>query len=108
MCWLSKKKEVDDLPPFYPHEFETFRKPGWYEADALTCDQPTCFNGNVEIRRYRIRFEEIEESKDILAERLQHLWDHGDNHHQVGPLKGEAKKIGIELKGSYGNRVKKY
>ena len=87
--------------------FDTFRKIGLYEQHNLQSKEPSCFNGSVSIRKYKVTIEPIEESNDILAERLQKLWDECDNHHHWTPLKNAAKQIGYELKGSAGSLRKK-
>lgn len=87
--------------------FETFRRIGSYEQSNLLSKEPSCFNGNVNIRKYKITIEPVEESNEILAERLQKLWDECDNHHHWTPLENASKQIGYELKGYSGNARKK-
>ena len=87
--------------------FETFRKIGSYELMNLTSTEPTCFNGNVNIRKYKVTIELLEESNEVLAERLQNLWDNCDNYHHHNPLKFEANEIGYQLKGYAGDLRRK-
>ena len=87
--------------------FETFRKIGSYDQSNLQSKYASCFNGVVNIRKYRVTIEPIEESKEILAERLQKLWDECDNWHHWTPLKNAALQIGYELKGVAGSMRKK-
>lgn len=87
--------------------FETFRKIDTYEINGLTQKEPSCFNGDVRIHKYKVIVEPINESKEILAERLQKLWDECDNTHHWTPLKNAANRIGYELRGSAGNKKKK-
>lgn len=87
--------------------FETFRKIGRYEQSNLQSKDASCFNGAVSIRKYKVTIEPIEESNDILAERLQKLWDECDNNHHWTPLKNAAMQIGYELKGDAGSMRKK-
>lgn len=87
--------------------FETFRKIGSYEQPNLKSDNPTCFNGDVRIRKYKVTIELIEEPKDVIANRLQELWDNCDNHHHTSSLRFVAKEIGYELNGDYGNKKRK-
>jgi hypothetical protein len=77
--------------------FETFRKIGNYEIGNLTWNDPSCFNGSVSIRKYRVTIEEIDETSEVLGSRLIKLWNENDNHHNWGPLKGAAKEIGVTL-----------
>ena len=87
--------------------FETFRKIGIYEQSNLLSKEPSCLNGNVSIRKYKITIEPIEESNEILSERLQKLWDECDNSHHCTPLIKAAKQIGYELQNSAGTKRKK-
>jgi hypothetical protein len=88
-------------------EFETFRSVGSYEISNLTKKHPSSINGNVEIHKYRVTIEVIEEPNEVLCERLQYLWDNCDNYHHWTPLHMTAKTLGYTLKGSAGNKLKK-
>lgn len=88
----------------YPKVVETFRHVGDYELDGFRQDEPSCFNGFVEVERYRVTFEKIEEPKEVLAERLQKLWEESDNSHNMSPLQNKAVALCIELKGSFGSK----
>ena len=94
-----RTKKAPEEPPQGPYrtEFETFRKPGLWTLREMTQDQPTCFNGVVSIRKYRVTVEEIEEPKEVLEARLRELWAECDNHHYWAPLERAAKALGIEL-----------
>lgn len=83
--------------------FETFMKFGTYERMNLTSENPTCFNGIVSIQKYKITVEPIIDTSEVLAERLQKLWDEATNYHHWIPIQNEAKKIGYTLKGNAGN-----
>lgn len=78
--------------------FETFRAIGAYEMGNLRQEDPSCFNGNVQVKRYRVTIEEIEEPDDVIAARIQKLWDECKNHHHWSPLQAVAKRHGLELK----------
>lgn len=78
--------------------FETFRKIGTYQIGGLKDENPSCFNGNVAVRRYRVTIEEIQEPDDVIRARIQELWDECNNHHHWGPLRAAAKQYGLELK----------
>ena len=88
--------------------FETFKQIGPYEQSVLQNKDATCFNGMVNIHKYKVTIEPIEEPTEVLAERLQKLWDECDNAHHWTPLHKAAKEIGYELKGSSGSLRKKY
>lgn len=60
--------------------------------------EPSCFGGNVYIRRYRVTAELIDEPKEILIGRLQKLWEECDDHPLYrNPLQKTALELGIEL-----------
>ena len=106
----SKNKTATDAKPALSDSiisFDTFRKIGLYEQHNLQNKEPSCFNGNVSIRKYKVTIEPIEEPNEVLAERLQKLWDECDNHHHWTPLKKAAMQIGYELKGNVGSLRKK-
>ena len=103
------KKKTKNIQPLLTNEvitFETFRKIGSYEQHSLQSNEPSCFNGCVNIRKYKVTIEPIEEPNEVLAERLQKLWDECDNHHNRLPLKNIAKEVGYELKGNAGSMRK--
>ena len=84
--------------------FETFREISDYQTQNMIEEQPSCFNGNVHVKRYKITIEEINEPKEIIAKRLQKLWDESSNFHHWKPLKQAAKKIKYELKNNPGTK----
>ncbi len=111
MTKVSKKNRTPaDAKPVLADSiisFDTFRKIGLFEQHNLQIKEPSCFNGNVNIRKYKITIEPIEEPNEVLAERLQKLWGECDNHHHWAPLKSAALQIGYELKGNAGSLWKK-
>jgi hypothetical protein len=86
--------------------FETFRNISGYEQSNLTSDNPTSFNGDVRIKKYRVTIEEIVESDEVYIERIQDLWDTCDNMHHWTPIENVAKSLGYELKNKFGNKRK--
>ena len=82
--------------------FETFNVFSDYQLRNMQQDKPSCFNGFVRVKKYKVIIEEIEESKEIIVARLQKLWDECANWHHHVPLKNAAKKIGYELKNDAG------
>lgn len=81
---------------------ETFKPIGAYEISNMRQDEPSAFNRDVRFRKFRITIEEIEEPSSVLAERLQHLWENCDNHHNALPILTAAHEIGCDLKGDAG------
>ena len=76
---------------------ETFKKPSGYLLREMKQDAPSCFNGIVRVKRYRVTVEEIAEPVEVIRERIQKLWDECDNHYNWAPLKAAAKEVGLEL-----------
>jgi hypothetical protein len=107
---MAKKKDKSDLIlmeiPAYPKVIESFRSVGDYELNNMRHSEPSCFNGIVSVRRYRITVEEIEEPKQVIAERLEKLWVESDNHHHWQPLQNAAARIGYTFKGECGSKKK--
>lgn len=84
--------------------FETFRKLSSYDISNIKKDEPSSFNGNIEFIKYKVTVEPVDETFEILSERLQTMWDKCDNFHHWNPLKAAAKSIGYELQGSPGSK----
>jgi hypothetical protein len=78
-------------------EFETFRKLGAWDIGNMTQKEPSCFNGMVRFKKYRVTVEVIDEPVEVYQDRLQKMWDTCDNHHHWEPLKKAAKSVGLEL-----------
>ena len=95
---MAPRKKPETQPEPKTRVFETFRALGPYEIGNMTQKDPSCFNGYVSVKRYRITIEEIEEHDEIIGARLQKLWDECTNHHHRDPLKSIAKGYGLELK----------
>jgi len=83
--------------------FETFRTLSSYDISNIKKDEPSSFNGNIEFRKYKVTVEPVDESFEILSERLQTMWNKCNNYHHRNPLKAAAKSIGYELQGSAGS-----
>ena len=85
----------------YPTVMETFLPPG----PMLTKQgEPSCWNGMVRARKYRVTVEVIDEPTGVVAGRLQKMWEESDNIHHMDPLKTAAREIGYELQGRWGNK----
>ena len=95
----TKKKPAQATPEPQPkiRVFETFQNIGTYHINTMTSKAPSCFNGNVAVKRYRVTIEEIEESDDVIRARIQALWDECKNPHHWGPLRAVAKRYGLDL-----------
>ena len=83
---------------------ETFTDPKPYWFEQMRTTEPTVWNGRVNVSRYRVTVEDIDEPDAVIAERLEKLWVESNNTHDMGPLRTEAKKIGYEFKGQWGSK----
>ena len=77
--------------------FETFKPVNDYLISGLTSKEPSCFNGKVMVKKYRITIEEIHEPDWVIKERIQDMWDKCDNPHHTKPLRLAADKLGLKL-----------
>lgn len=106
---MAKKKKAPEKPiDIYPKSIETFRKPDW-ELNNMkyNATEPSCFNGSVSIKKYKVTAELIEEPIEVYQERLEKLWIESDNWHHRGPLQFAANEIGYVYKGDFGEKRKK-
>lgn len=87
---------------------ETFKEIKGYWLNQLKKESPSCINSMVEVEKYKVTIEKIEEPKEVYQKRLQKLWDECDNHHHWRPLQATAKRLGVELKGGAGSKRKRY
>lgn len=95
-----------DGPPFLKEAFSDENYAQRRIRDTYH-DEPHVMNGIVSFRKWRFTAELVEEPTEVLAERLQHLWDHTRNTHHWQPLRKAAASIGYELQGSPGSRSKR-
>jgi hypothetical protein len=94
---MAKKKGVK-VGPQYPMVVETFRELNNYQVAEWERDNvPSCFNGYVNVTRYRITIEKVVEPVEVIWERLRKLWRESDNMHHYQPLKVVAARYGLEL-----------
>lgn len=106
---MAKKKKAEPIVDQYPKSIETFRQVGDWELNSMKKSEPNCFNSKVDIFKYRVTIEKIEEPKEVYQERLQKLWEETDNHHHYDPIKIVALKLGVELTGDFGaKRIRKH
>lgn len=98
-----KTKKTQRKPKRFdpPVVIETFKRPGYHDIRQYVdspFDAPWCHNDSVGVRRYRITIELIEETEEVLAERVLSLWRGAANFRQVEPLRAEAAKYGLVLR----------
>lgn len=88
-------------------EFETFRQISGYYQNQLILKDPSAFNGEVRIKKFKVTIEPIEEPNEVYCQRIQQLWDYCDNHHHWTPIQNVASQLGYTLQGERGNKVVK-
>ena len=93
-----RKKHAPTAPEPTHIEFETFRKVDAYARSQMEVPHPSCWNGDVRVRRYRVTIELIDEPVEIIQARLIELWAHEDNPHRMDPLCAEAARHGLNLR----------
>ena len=76
---------------------EVFGEPNDYLLQHLGSKEPRIWNGVVDVKRYRITIEEIEEPKEVLKQRLQALLLKRGHISDPDSIRTEAKRLGITL-----------
>ena len=82
----------------FPLQFETFRLIDRYQQRALTRNEPSVFNGVVEVKRFCVTVEEIQEPEEVICARLQRLWDENENLHNSRDLLRIAREYDYTFK----------
>lgn len=83
--------------PAGPVVFDTYRHPDRIESLLSHFDKPSHQNNDIAVVRYRVTIEVVEESHDVLRERLLDL-DNQPGHIDKGrAIKAEAKRLGIDM-----------
>ena len=81
-------------------EIETFRPLMRWGLNDLTQAVPSCWNGEVRVKRWRITVEEIVDPPEVLAERILTMLREETNHRRRTALLSEASRLGIDVKGA--------
>jgi hypothetical protein len=88
----------------WPKVAETYEDPSramhrqGFSSVLLLHEQPSCVNADLRLRRYRITAELIEESIEVLRERLRKLWRETDrNTHYWDTMREAAVELGMSL-----------
>jgi hypothetical protein len=82
--------------PFKDTAIETF-DPHSIVAHAERCNEPSVFNGDVRVERYRVTIERIEEPAEVLRDRLKALLEQRGHIDRPKAIRAEAKRLGIDL-----------
>lgn len=97
---MSKRVKVNPEPTSSVETYRDVR--GYWLNDIALLSKPSCFNGMVNVRRFKVTVELIDEPKEVIAERLEALWRSSDNCHDRDPLKAAAEGIGYDFTGKFG------
>ena len=81
---------------------ETFRDPRGWTLTSLVASEPAAFNGIVQVEKWRIIAEKIDEPREIIFARLETLWRQSDNYHHYDPLARKAEELGYTFTGEFG------
>lgn len=99
---MTRRKAVA-LPPPPPPPAE-FTLTGFYEKNTKNAisshlrETPAAFNGYFLLYRYEVTVRRVEESKEVLGERLLRLWeDQPSNHHHTNGFRALALQLGVTL-----------
>ena len=92
---MKKKTEKD--------EYITFRKPNLWHS---LYEKPSCFNGEVNVRKYKITVEMVDEPIAVIHKRLEKFWVESSNYHDRDPLKDMANRTGYIFKGDFRSKKK--
>jgi hypothetical protein len=79
-----------------PDTFETFGNPS-EKLQHFLDDQPSVTNGEVRVERYRVTVERIDESEDVLKQRLVTLLEQRGHIDKNKAVRAKAKQLGITL-----------
>lgn len=93
----ERKKKKNEPKPHEPYkkEIETFSCPSAF-GGIIERNEPSCFNGFVDVRKYRITIEMIDEPIEVIQQRIVDLWEGTYNHHNNRPLEEMAKRYSCE------------
>lgn len=88
---MARKKVATSAPSpakvaEYPKVFDHFGEPGW--AIRNLGNEPRVMNGCVDVERYTIRVEKVDEPEDVVVARLKRLWRTTErNSHHWHPVR---------------------
>lgn len=79
-----------------PVVFETIGDPA-SQIERLLQDEPSVFNGTVNVERFRVTIERIEEPEDVLKGRLNDLLNQRGHIDKNKHVRKAAAQLGITL-----------
>jgi hypothetical protein len=62
-----------------------------------TQDEPSHLNNEIQVQRYRVTIELIEEPDEVIRDRLLALYDQRGHVDKYRAIRAEAKRLGIDL-----------
>jgi hypothetical protein len=96
-----KRKLTEPIEPHWV--IETYKNPVYWMPTDITEGHPTCIEGVVNIRKYRVTCHIIDEPKAVLCARLQDLWGKASSTQDIEYLKFEADLLDYQLQGEPGS-----
>ena len=93
----TEETAIDDKCNVSNTSFETFRNMSEnYWKNSLKQDKPSSVN-SLSYRKYKVSIELIEETSEVLIERLLDLLSKTTNHYHASPIKSELRRLGYEI-----------
>lgn len=97
------RKHAKVYPDFEKTEVETFLSPQTIIKDLNLSHLPNVHNGILNFRKYSVTIELVEESHEVLIERLQYLWDKCGTMGNAETLRVAAVALAYKLIGEWGS-----
>lgn len=102
-----RRKHAKVYPEFEKTEVDTFLSPHTIVKDCELSAMPTVHNGILNFRRYQVTIELIDESHEVLVERLEYLWATCLNMANAETLRNAAKALDLQLTGDWGREKRR-
>ena len=83
-------------------EVKTFLAPSHYFEALVTKEKPWVISGTVCVHLYRYTCEQVPETHEVICQRLEELWTHSKNKHEITPLEVAAREFGYVYRGNWG------
>jgi hypothetical protein len=93
----KKKAPTAPPPPAFPRVYEGLGEPCLWGLNHWAGNNPSAFNGIVQVEKFRVTVDRVEEPVEVIRERIAKLWAECENHHHWAPLHAKAAKYGMEL-----------
>ncbi len=105
---MNQRPHAKVFPTTEKLEIETFWSPVKLAKELELNSRPNIHAGALHFRKYMVTVELVEESYEILTERMQYLWDRCTCMKDAEILRTAAKALDYELKHNWGSDFKRY